>query len=358
MKTDHLTLAPDEMYQALVERDPAYDGLFLVGVRTTGVFCRPTCPSRKPLRSNVRFFASVAEAAAAGFRPCKRCRPLELAGRVPPWLERMVTAAESNPQQRWTDADLRRRGIDPTRVRRWFRRHHGTTFHAHLRARRLSAAVACLAAGESATRVAFTAGYESVSGFREAFVKWAGMTPGAARAGERLLVMNRILTPLGPMLAVADDTALYLLEFADRSNLASQVSRLAQHLRCHFCAGDNVVLSRTRRELAEYFAGTRRVFTLQVACPGTDFQQAVWEQLQQIPYGETSTYDAVARAVGNPRAVRAVGRANGENRLAIILPCHRVIRSDGSLSGYGGGVRRKEWLLTHERTGALAAATS
>jgi AraC family transcriptional regulator of adaptative response/methylated-DNA-[protein]-cysteine methyltransferase len=267
---------------------------------------------------------------------------------VPPWLESIVTAAEASPGRRWTDADLRHEGIDPTRVRRWFRRHHGTTFHAHLRARRLSAAVACLAAGES---------YESVSGFREAFVKWAGMTPGAARKADRLLVMNRILTPLGPMLAVADDTALYLLEFADRSNLAPQLSRLAQHLGCEFSAGDNPVLSRTRLELAEYFAGDRRRFTLPVAFPGTAFQQAVWKQLQQIPYGETSTYDAVARAVGNPRAVRAVGRANAENRLAIILPCHRVIRSDGSVSGYGGGARRKEWLLTHERTRASQEAS-
>lgn len=344
----HLTA--DEMYQALVERDSEYDGLFFVGVRTTGIFCRPTCTARKPLRRNVRFFSTAADALAAGFRPCRRCRPLEMVGQVPAWLEQVVATAEQNTERRWSDADLRTLGVDPTRVRRWFQQHHGITFHGYLRSLRLSAAVARLAAGEDPTQVAFTAGYESVSGFREAFVKWFGTTPGAAGHGRRLLMINRILTPLGPMIAAADDAALYLLEFADRRMLPTQFARLRQRLGCRFLAGESAVLDRTSCELAEYFAGTRQQFTMPIASPGTDFQQAVWMQLQRIPYGETSTYEAVARAIDNERAVRAVGRANGDNRLALVLPCHRVVRSDGTLSGYGGGVRRKEWLLAHEKS--------
>jgi AraC family transcriptional regulator, regulatory protein of adaptative response / methylated-DNA-[protein]-cysteine methyltransferase len=358
MSTNGMTLTADEMYQALVERDSQYDGLFFVGVRTTGIFCRPTCPAKKPLRRNVRFFGTAAEAMARGFRPCLRCRPLEPAGHMPVWLERVVSAVDEDLQQRWTDENLRSRGVSPTRVRRWFRRHYGTTFHTYLRSRRLAAAVALLAAGDDVTRVAFAAGYESVSGFREAFHNWFGITPGAVRDQRRLLTINRILTPLGPMIAAADDEALHLLEFADRRLLPAQLSRLRQRLDCGFAAGDNAVLARSRSELAEYFDGTRSHFTVPIALSGTDFQQSVWRQLQQIPYSATVTYEAVARSIGRARAIRAVGRANSDNRLAIIVPCHRVVRRDGTLSGYSGGVRRKEWLLSHEQSIAAAAATS
>src|SRR5690606_33759012 len=242
METNGMTLSADEMYQALVERNSEYDGLFFVGVRTTGIFCRPTCTAKKPLRRNVRFFSSAANALAAGLRPCKRCRPLEMVGRMPVWLEQIVATAEQNGERRWSDADLRAQGVDPTRVRRWFQQHHGTTFHRYLRGRRLSAAVAHLAVGEDPTRVAFAVGYESVSGFREAFLKWFGTTPGATCNGRRLLNVNRILTPLGPMIAAADDAALYLLEFADRRMLPTQFARLRQRLGCSFAAGDNSVM--------------------------------------------------------------------------------------------------------------------
>lgn len=351
-------LSDDEMYDALLARNSEYDGLFFVGVRTTGIFCRCTCTARKPLRQNVRFFETARDALMAGFRPCKRCSPLEVSGGMPAWLEQIVNAAENDLQRRWADEDIRQQGTDPVRVRRWFQKHHGMTFHGFLRARRLSAALAQLCVGEDSTRVAFDAGYESVSGFREAFENWFGAPPGAEVKRRRRLMVNRILSPLGPMVAAADEKSLYLLEFADRRMLASQLSRLAKRLACAFVPGENEILEQTEREIAEYFDGRRREFTVPVSYPGTEFQRSVWQQLRLVPYGETSTYEAVARAVGNSRAVRAVGRANGANRLAIILPCHRIVRSDGTLSGYGGGVRRKEWLLAHERAIAAAAATS
>lgn len=344
-----ITLTDDEMYRALVERDSEYDGLFFVAVKTTGIFCRSTCTAKKPLQRNVRFFARARDALSAGFRPCKRCRPMEVAGRMPEWLEVVVAAAEEDVGRRWSDADLRQQGVDPTRVRRWFQTNHGITFHGFLRARRLAGALAQLSVGDDPTRVAFDAGYESVSGFREAFQKWFGTTPGQAHDGGRVLMVNRVLSPLGPLLAAADADHLYLLEFADRRMLPGQLQRLGRRLGCIYSAGDNRLLEQTSREVAEYFAGTRRQFEVPIASPGTDFQRSVWRQLGRIPYGETSTYEATARAIGHDKAIRAVGRANGDNRLAVIIPCHRVVRSDGTLSGYGGGVRRKEWLLGHER---------
>ena len=342
-------LSVDEMYQALVDGDQAYDGLFFVGVRTTGIFCRPTCSARKPRRENVTFFPVAADALAAGYRACKRCRPLEVAGKMPDWLSNLVEAVERDPSQRWRDGDIRDFGVDPVRASRWFKSNYGITFHAYIRSRRLSTALAQLSVGDDATQVAFDAGYSSLSGFRDAFQKWFGATPGRVRS-DNVLLVNRILTPLGPMIVAASEHHLTLLEFADRRMLETQIVRLSKRLGCRFCPGENGIIEQTNEEISQYFAGTRMEFTVPFAMPGTEFQQSVWNKLLDIPCGETRSYVWLANAIQHHGASRAVGRANGDNRLAIIVPCHRIIRSDGSLSGYGGGVRRKEWLLQHERT--------
>ena len=340
--------APDEMYRATLERDSSYDGVFFLGVKTTGVFCRPICPARKPRLKNVRFFSSTADALAAGFRPCKRCRPMQVAGQYPPWLCDLIKSVEAQPDRRWRDQDIRELGVHPARVSRWFKANHGITFHGFARARRLSAALAQLSVGDDVTRVALNAGYESLSGFRDAFQKWLGTTPGRFQPQQAVMV-NRLLTPLGPMVAAANQEHLLLLEFADRRMLQSQMQRLAGISKSVFCPGENGIIHQAAEEMAAYFEGRRAVFEVSIQTPGTEFQQAVWRQLLRIPYGETTTYDILARRLGRNGASRAVGRANGDNRLAILVPCHRVIRSDGRLSGYGGGVRRKEWLLRHEQ---------
>lgn len=336
------------MYRAVVDRDSAYEGVFVVAVRTTGIFCRPTCPARKPQAENVEFFRSAGDAMAAGYRPCKRCRPLEPRGKTPDWLSELLAAVESDPGRRWTDADIRAKGVDPARLRRWFQEHHGMTFHAYQRSRRLGMALGRMRGGAGQIGTAYEHGYESLSGFREAFERLFGGPPGRKRSSEQAFV-TRCLTPLGPMLAAATDGGLCLLEFHDRRMLETQIVRLQRRLQCEVTPGVNAHLERLEDQLTRYFEGELERFTVPLVLAGTPFQEAVWKRLLQIPYGETLSYERLARDIGRPGAQRAVGRANGHNRLAIVVPCHRVIRSDGTLCGYGGGLWRKQYLLDLER---------
>lgn len=337
-----------EMYQALLRRDSSYEGIFVVGVRTTGIFCRPTCPARKPKADNVEFYAVAREALLAGYRPCKRCTPMEPEGAAPDWLAGLLARLESDPTDRLKDADLRAMGLSPERVRRWFQRHHGMTFQAYQRTRRLGAALGQLRQGADLTATAYDHGYESLSGFRDAFRDMFGATPGRSRQTIQVVV-TRILTPLGAMLAGATDEALCLLEFCDRRMIDTQIERLQKRLGACFVPGDNDILAETQVQIDGYFAGARHEFTIPLETPGTAFQREVWAQLGTIPYGATRSYAEQARAIGRPRAVRAVGRANGDNRIAIIIPCHRVVGASGELCGYGGQLWRKKALLHHEQ---------
>ena len=340
--------AESEMYRAMVARDASYEGVFIVGVLTTGIFCRPGCPARTPRRENVEFLENAREALAAGYRPCLRCRPLEPAGEAPNWLRELLSDVEEDPSRRWRDRDLMERGLDPSRVRRWFQREHKMTFLAYLRARRLGLALGRIKLGDDLTDTAFGHGYESESGFREAFDKFFGSTPGQSRA-RGLIHITRLASPLGPLVAGATDEGICLLEFTDRRMLEKQIGTLGRRLKCAVVPGSNAQLDRLQAQLAEYFAGKRNEFDLPLLAPGTEFQERVWTELMSIPAGETSSYRELAVKLGKPGAQRAVGRANGENRIAILIPCHRVIRDDGTLGGYGGGLWRKRFLIDLER---------
>jgi AraC family transcriptional regulator of adaptative response/methylated-DNA-[protein]-cysteine methyltransferase len=344
----HALPPEDVMREAFLRRDPSFDGLFVTAVSTTGIFCRPTCSARRPLPEHLAFYATPSEALVDGYRPCLRCRPLEPTGATPGWLRPLLADVEAEPARRWGDEDLRRRGLSPERVRRWFKRHHGMTFQAYHRARRLGSALGQVQAGSSVSRAALEVGYESLSGFQEAFRQYFGTSPTDLNAAAVLRV-TRLTTPLGPMLAAAADDALVLLEFADRRQLAHQVQRIGRRLGAVYVPEEGPLLRRAGAELEEYFGGRRRGFEVPHRTVGSAFEQEVWEALLEIPYGETRSYAEVASRLGRPAAVRAVGRANGLNALAIVVPCHRVVGSDGRLVGYGGGLWRKEKLLAIER---------
>jgi AraC family transcriptional regulator of adaptative response/methylated-DNA-[protein]-cysteine methyltransferase len=341
---------PDKntMYLALVNKDASFEGLFIAGIKTTGIFCRPTCTARKPKQENVEFFSSAREALQQGYRPCKICDPLGYKGEIPDWLKQLMNEIHSSPGIRLKDSDLKQMGIDPNRVRRWFKRHHGMTFQAYLRALRIGLAFGRIQYGEKVVEAAFESGYESLSGFTESFKKTTGFSPNQSR-GRTLITVTRILTPLGPMLAGAADEGICLLEFIDRRMLETQMQRLKRRLHAEFVPGSSVHFMALNRQVEEYFAGTRKEFDLPLLLPGTPFQQKAWAVLGTIPYGTTRSYQEQAELLGIPRAVRAVAKANGDNRIAIIIPCHRVVGKNGKLTGYGGGLWRKQYLLDHER---------
>ena len=349
------------MYRALCTRDSEYEGVFFAAIKTTGIFCRPTCSARNPKAENVQYFARAADALASGFRPCKRCRPLEVFGQAPDWLSDFLDTIESDPTQRWNDLRLKEHGIEPSRIRRWFNKHHNMTFQAYLRARRLSYAMGQLQHQSPATlngttkqmpnqslMVGLDSGYESTSGFRDAFKKMFGQSLGKAANGNPPIIVNRILTPLGSMVAGFADDGLCMLEYADRRMLETQFKRLQRIYQTAIVPGENDHFENLLEQLNDYFAGQRTTFDLELAVRGTDFQQAVWNQLLEIPFGQTISYETLAKQIGSPQACRAVGRANGDNRLAIVVPCHRVVGSDGKLTGYGGGLWRKQKLLDLE----------
>ncbi|MEW6336415.1 MAG: methylated-DNA--[protein]-cysteine S-methyltransferase [Acidobacteriota bacterium] len=343
------TLPPrDEMLRAFEKRDSSYEGVFVTAVKTTGIFCRPTCTARKPKADNVEFFATPRDALFAGYRPCLRCSPLEVAGAAPEWLRPLLEAVAAEPERRWRDGEVTALGVSPERVRRWFKAHHDMTFQAYCRARRLGAALLRIGEGEKVTDTAFDHGWESLSAFADSFRKVFGAPPADASRTVTPLITRRLLTPLGPMVACATADALCLLEFAERRMLETQLRRVRRALDAVPTPGNSAVLERTAAELEAYFSGSLRRFTVPTAQPGSEWQRRVWARLEEIPFGETTTYGAIARDLGLPGHARAVASAVGDNALGIVVPCHRVVGTGGTLTGYGGGLWRKRRLLDHE----------
>lgn len=338
----------DVMYRAIENRDVSFVGVFYVAVKTTGIFCRPGCPARIPKRENVEFFARATDAMYAGYRPCKRCRPLDNGAKPPDWIEPLLAKVETEPTHRIRDFELRSLGIAPERARRWFKTRYGMTFQGYHRARRMGLALKTIRNGGDRVDAAIEQGYDSDSGFRDAFEKVLGAPPARAE-GLSAMLASWIETPLGPMLAAANDEGLCLLEFVDRRMLPTQVERLRKLFACAVVPGANGFIQQIEEELAAYFRAELREFRTPLVLRGSEFQEKVWRRLLEIPYGETQSYGRMAKDLGSPEAQRAVGKANGDNRLAIVVPCHRVIKSDGTLCGYGGGLWRKQRLLDLEQ---------
>ncbi len=336
-------------YQALLDRNSQFVGTFFAAVKTTSVFCIPTCRARKPKFENVEFYHAMKDALNAGYRPCKVCRPTENAHEAPIAVKSAMDMVREHPKEKIRDDQLRRQGISPERVRRWFKNHYGMTFQAYQRMYRINSAFQEIKGGSNITDTAFDSGYASLSGFNYMFKNVVGAAPSQSFHGS-VIVMQRITSPLGPMFICATDEGVCLLEFVDRRMLETEIEDLQRRLKSKIITGDNPHIQQAKKELAEYFDGARTEFHVTLHTPGSDFQRSVWQALQGIPFGSTRSYQQQAEALGKPSAVRAVASANGCNRVAIIIPCHRVIGKDGKLTGYGGGLERKRWLLDHEQT--------
>ena len=335
------------MQRAFYNKDHNFEGLCYVAVRTTGIFCRPSCPARRPKKENIEFFYSTKEALLQGFRPCKVCHPLTKMGDTPDWLQPLLDEIQEHPDIRMKDSDLRQRSLEPSRVRRWFKKHHGITFQAFLRAQKISRAFGQIRYGDKVIEAAYDSGYESLSGFTESFKKNTGFSP-VHSPEQQVVMVTRIITPVGPMLAGASEKGICLLEFTDRRMLERQLKKLKADLKAELLPGNSPYFDLLNQQLTEYFEGKRTEFDLPLVMTGTAFQKKVWRQLQGIPYGTTRSYGEQAERLGQKEAVRAVARANGDNKIAIIIPCHRVIGANGKLVGYGGGLWRKQYLLNLE----------
>lgn len=337
----------EQMYKAIVEKDTSFEGVFFTAVKTTGIFCRPTCTARKPKAGNVEFFKTAKECILKGFRPCKVCHPLEKLNETPAHIKQIMKELSADPSTKFKDQDLRSRGIEPHQIRRWFMKNHGITFHAFQRMFRINTAFKKIQQGVSITDVAFDTGFESLSGFGDSFKNIFGISPNQSKS-HQIIDLKRIETPLGTMYACAVEQGICLLEFTDRRMLETEFKYLTKVLNGTIVQGDNPHFHLLEAQLAEYFEGKRKIFSVPLYTPGSDFQNLVWNALKEIPFGETKSYKQQALAIKKPEAIRAVANANGMNKISILIPCHRVIGSDGTLTGYGGGVWRKQWLLDLE----------
>ncbi|MFT3993737.1 MAG: methylated-DNA--[protein]-cysteine S-methyltransferase [Dysgonomonas sp.] len=338
----------DIFYKALVEKDSSFEGTFIAGIKTTGIFCRPTCTARKPKKENVEFFESTKEAILKGYRACKICHPMEKLGVAPDYVLNVLERLEKEPTTKIKDYDLVKMGIDPATIRRWFQKNHNLTFHAYQRMYRINNAFKKYQSGQTITDIAFDSGYESLSGFNDTFKSIIGVSPQNSKT-KQVINLTRIETDLGTMVACATDKGICLLEFSDRKMLETEFKQLMKTLKAPIVQGENQFFKPLKIELDSYFKGMLKEFDVPLDLVGTDFQKQVWNVLLQIPYGITSSYAEQADRLGKPSAVRAVANANGMNKISIIVPCHRVIGSDGSLTGYGGGLWRKKKLLDLEQ---------
>jgi AraC family transcriptional regulator of adaptative response/methylated-DNA-[protein]-cysteine methyltransferase len=346
----------DSFWQAVLQNDASFDGRFLYGVLTTKVYCRPSCPSRAPLRRNVRFYATSGEAEADGLRPCKRCKPLEDPASPHEKLRQIRAYIRQNLDNREAlklPALSRHFGLSPFHFQRTFRSLAGVTPRQYVEDLRTETLKEDLRAQPSVTDAIYSAGFGSSSRVYERAGTNLGMTPKQYRAGGLAVEISYAAerTPLGPVMIGATDSGLCFVEFGE-----SETELLAA-LRTEFPAATLVPMPSPRPpEFVEWVAalngfleGERAAARPPVALHGTAFQLKVWRYLQTIPRGSVQSYSEVAQAIGHPKAVRAVASACAANRVALLVPCHRVLRGDGGLGGYRWGLERKRALIDAER---------
>lgn len=344
-------------WEALASRDARADGAFFYGVRTTGVFCRPSCASRLPRRENVAFFDDADAARAAGFRECKRCRP----GGLPRELEivqRACAALDADPQARLTLAELSDAvHLSPFHLQRLFKRVLGVSPRQYQAARRGAALRDALTQGAGVTRASTDAGFGSSSRLYESVAAELGMAPSAyRRKGAGLTIRYACApTPLGLVLVAATARGICRIAFGD--DASALVASLHADFANAACIEDADAVAPFIAQIDAYLHGRRERFDLPLDIAPTAFQQRVWDALQHIPYGETRSYTQIAEGLGAPRAVRAVASACASNPVALAIPCHRVVQKGGALAGYRWGLARKAALIDAEAKGRETGKT-
>ena len=341
--TNLARLDPDTAWAAFMRRDRTWDGRVIGAVKTTGIYCKPSCPARRPRREHVEFFETPEDAKAAGFRPCLRCKPDEV-GRDREAVDKAVRLIEQADETPSLTEIAEKVGYAPHHFQRLFKRDLGVSPAEYARALRNRRTEAALKANGRVTDAVYEAGYSGPSSFYSDAKERLGMTPSAWRDGGRgeTIRWSHFDSPLGQMLIAATNKGICRLTFDDSEN---SLRRLFPNARIE---QDDGALKELVEGALEAIERPLAAPDLPIDVAGTAFQEAVWRELRKIPAGETRSYADIAAAIGRPKAVRAVGSANGDNHVCVLIPCHRVIRSDGSLGGYGGGLDRKKKLLASE----------
>lgn len=339
-------ISDDQRWQAVLAKDRRFDGAFVTGVHSTGIYCRPSCPARVPLRKNVRFYSGSAEAEAAGLRACKRCSPNSQSAEEACVLAAIDAIRANGAMSLAALAELT--GYTPTHFQRLFTRSVGLSPAAYARTLRLERAQNALASGQKVTSAVTTAGYGAAEQFYAESKGRLGMKPSEWSKGGAGKVIHwaSLATSFGPMLVAATDKGVCCLAFGEGE---TELQARFPKAELTPAGADFEVL------FAQVVAAVEQPGPGSAAIPldvqGTAFQQRVWDELRRIPHGETRSYGELAAALGNPKAGRAVGGANGANHVAVLIPCHRVIAADGSLAGYAYGLAIKAELLRREGAG-------
>ena len=338
-------------WQAVVDRDGSLDGAFVFAVSSTGIFCRPSCPAKRPRRENVSFYDHAVQAEQAGYRACLRCRPKAVDGNPQAALVRaMCRYIEHHIEDRLTLSllakEFRRSSFH---LQRTFKSVLGVSPKAYIDAVRLRQVKQNLQAGHSVTTALYAAGYGSSSRLYERTATQLGMTPEKYRRGAVAAVLRYTIagSPLGRMMIAATDRGICAIQFADNDEQLQQ--GLMREFPFATRRRDDAAMSEWRVNVTRLMEGRETSPSLPLDIRATAFQRRVWEALQRIPRGETRSYSAVAKKIGMPKATRAIARACATNPVAVAIPCHRVIREDGDLGGYRWGVERKEQLLALEK---------